>query len=613
MSSEAVTVPSSAKSVTEGGGSGPDMPGGETAEREVPLSVLTFLAFIVGIVAGLGAIFFKFLIAVISNLAFYGTFSAQYDPNAFGPPSPWGPAIIAVPIIGGLIVVFLVRSFAPEAKGHGVPEVMYAIYHQSGNVRGIVAVVKSLASAISIGTGASVGREGPIIQIGASFGSTFARKLNMIRSQKIVLMSAGAGAGIAATFNTPLGGVLFASEVLLPEISTRSFLPVVVATATSTYGYRMVMGAESAFTVPFLTGDVRIDTVNVAEILISAMIGLALGVAAWAFVKLLAFSEDFFEEMPISPYLQSILGMTMVGLTGYGFFLASGHYHVLSVGYSTIQDIINGNNAAIILLLALFFGKLLATCVSLGAGASGGIFSPCLFMGATLGGAIAAAAHQLFPGVDISVPTFAMIGMAAMVGAATSAAMTAIVMIFEMTRDYNMILPLTLAVAIALGVRRAMVVSDIYTIKLRARGRPIPTDRSTNMVLIQPVTEIMNKNFRVLPESMTVAEALSEIDAMSTKVIVSDGQRISGFIRFGTLRDDMSKIGKETLGSISSAAFIIGAERSNLNEVISRMNRRDRAYAIIIKGNRGVPRPDEIVGIIDREEVALAVIKNHYG
>ncbi|MEZ5801363.1 MAG: chloride channel protein [Nitratireductor sp.] len=215
-----------------------------SGDREVTLPVLVFFAVVVGIVAALGAIAFKYMIAAIYNFSFYGIFSLELDPNAYGDPSP---GIILVPIIGGLIVVFLVRSFAPEAKGHGVPEVMFAIYHRDGNVRGIVSVVKAFASAISIGTGASVGREGPIIQIGSSFGSTFGRRLGLIRSQKIILLAAGAGAGIAATFNTPLGGVLFAVEVLLPEISPRSFLPVVAATATSTYAYRLIIGAEATF------------------------------------------------------------------------------------------------------------------------------------------------------------------------------------------------------------------------------------------------------------------------------------------------------------------------------------------------------------------------------
>ncbi|MCR4267117.1 chloride channel protein [Nitratireductor sp. ZSWI3] len=609
MSSEATAVLPADQSAPDGGGGEGEA---ETVERELSLPVLSLMALVVGIVAAFGAMLFKFLIAAIYNVSFYQKFSLDYDPNTFGGPSPLGPLVIVVPVIGGLIVVALVRAFAPEAKGHGVPEVMYAIYHKGGNVRGVVAVVKSLASAISIGTGASVGREGPIIQIGSSFGSTIARRLRLVRPQKITLLSAGAGAGIAATFNTPLGGVLFASEVLLPEISPRSFLPVVIATATSTYVYRLVMGGETAFIVETLN-QMHFETVNVHEIGLAVLTGVVMGVAAYVFVKLLAFMEDRFEEMPINPYVQNAIGMFAVGLMGYGFFLASGHYHVISVGYSTIQDILAGGNTSIVLLVALFIGKLLATTISLGAGASGGIFSPSLFMGGTLGAAIGAAGAMVFPDAGISVPTFAMIGMGAMVGGATSAVMTAIVMIFEMTRDYDIILPLVLAVALSIGIRRAFVIDDIYTIKLRNRGRPIPTNRTTNMFLVQPVAEIMNRDFHVLPGEMTVAEAVKQIDVTTAKLVVTDGQRISGFIRLGTLRADIEKLGKERLDELSSNAFIIAAERSNLNDVITRMSRRQRSYAIVIKANRGVPRPDEIVGIIDREEVAQSVIRNHYG
>ncbi len=585
-------------------------------EREVPTALLTAMALLVGVVAGFGAIFFKLMIAIITNLSFYGVLSSQYDPNAYGPPSPWGPYIIAVPIIGGLIVVFLVRQFAPEAKGHGVPEVMYAIYHHAGNVRGVVAVVKSLASAIAIGTGASIGREGPIIQIGSSFGSTFARQLRLVRSQKIILLSAGAGAGIAATFNTPLGGVLFASEVLLPEISTRTFLPVVVATATSTYVYRFVMGAESAFNVPFLRDMVHIQTVNGTEIILSAIIGVVLGVAAWAFVKLLAFTEDFFEAMPISPYLQSVIGMGSVGLLGYLFLLTTGHYQIMGVGYATIQFIIDccrdNANLGIVFLVVLFFGKLLATCVSLGAGSSGGIFSPSLFMGATLGAAIAGVGAMLFPHLDISVPTFAMIGMAAMVGAATSAAMTAIVMIFEMTRDYNMILPLTLACALALGVRRALVTSDVYTIKLRGRGTAIPTDRTTNMFLVQSVMQVMSKRFEVLPSTMKVTDALDTVSMRVTHVLVSDGTRLAGFVRFADIPYNPSRRDEQTLADIMSKEFVLASEKNNLNDLVTRMNRRKRYYGIVIKENRGVPRGEDVLGVIARAELANAVVINHY-
>ncbi|MBO0662341.1 chloride channel protein [Jiella sp. MQZ9-1] len=581
-------------------------------EREVTLKVMLVLSLIVGIVAGLGAIFFKFLIALIYNFAFYGVFSFRLDPNAYGPPSSFGAGIILIPVIGGLIVVWLVRQFAPEAKGHGVPEVMFAIYHQNGNIRGVVAAVKSLASAISIGTGASVGREGPIIQIGSSFGSTFARMLRLVQHQKITLLSAGAGAGIAATFNTPLGGVLFASEVLLPEVSARTFLPVVVATATSTYVYRAVMGVESAFLVPF-DGLAQGHLVNGAELLVAALLGVLMGLASWLFIKLLAKAEDVFEESGINPYLQNIIGMFAVGLLGYAFMLFTGHYHVYSVGYSTIQDVLNGGMTTAWLLLILFAGKLIATCLSLGSGASGGIFSPSLFMGATLGGAVGLFGEALLPGSGISPQTFAIIGMGSMVGGATSAAMTAIVMIFEMTRDYEIILPLVISVAIAIGVRRALTTADIYTIKLRHRGKPIPTDRTTNMFLVRQASEVMYKDFVVLPGSMTVTEALKQVEVHKTRVVTTDGTRITGYVRFGTIPYQADRFARQTLADIASSEFIIATNANNLNTVVTRMNRRNRTYAIVVREARGLPRPEDIVGIIGREEIANALVRNHYG
>ncbi|SJZ48565.1 chloride channel protein [Consotaella salsifontis] len=579
--------------------------------REVKLPMMLVLSLIVGIIAGLGAIVFKYLIALIYNFSFYGVVSPFLDTNSFGPPSPWGAAIILVPVLGGLIVVYLVETYAPEARGHGVPEVMYAIYHKGGNVRGVVAVIKSVASAISIGTGASVGREGPFIQIGSSFGSTFGRLLGLVQHQKITLLSAGAGAGMAATFNTPLGGMLFASEILLPEVSTRTFLPVVVATATSTYTYRYAMGAASAFVVPLQ--DMGLEPVNLAELVVAGILGAIMGVAAWIFIRALAKAETVFEDSKLNPYLQNVIGMTIVGITGYVFLLASGQYHVLSAGYATIQAVLNGEHMGVALLLLLFVGKLVATCFSLGSGASGGIFSPCLFMGATLGGAIGLIGNQLLPGFNLSPEIFAIIGMGAMVGSATSAGMTAIVMIFEMTRDYQIILPLVLAVAVALGVRRALIVADIYTIKLRNRGKPIPVDRTTNMFLVQPVTDVMARDFKVLPASMTVVEALKEVDPEHTRVVLSDGNRIIGFVRFLTIPYHADRYAGQTLGEIGETEFIIAGQNSILNTVMTRMSRRQRSYAIVVKDVRGVPRPEDIVGVIGREEIARAVVRNHYG
>ncbi|MCB1489390.1 MAG: chloride channel protein, partial [Bauldia sp.] len=403
----------------------------EGEDRTLSFPALVGFAFVIGVVAALGAVVFRAMISAVHNLFFLGTFSFSYDANYFDGPSPWGPAIILAPVIGGLIVVWLVKTFAPEAKGHGVPEVMYAVYHNNGNVRGIVAIVKSIASAISIGSGASVGREGPIIQIGASFGSTIARMMSLARWQKITLLSAGAGAGIAATFNTPLGGVMFAVELLLPEVSNRTFLPVVVATTAATSIGRVVFGLDPAFSLPeaAMPGDRPITFLLLAGF---ALLGTGAGVASWAFIRFLAFCEDFFPKLPGNAYTQNIVGMLTIGLLFYAFQLVTGEPHTASVGYATIQQILNGGIGAIGLLVALFIGKIFATSVSLGAGASGGVFSPSLFIGATLGASFGAIGLAIFPDAGFSVIEFAVVGMGAVVGGATGASMTAIVMIFEM-------------------------------------------------------------------------------------------------------------------------------------------------------------------------------------
>ena len=218
--------------------------------QRIGLVRLSLLAFVVGIVTGFGAVVFRALIGLIHNIAFLGSFSMIYDASVFTPPSPWGAFVILVPVLGGVLVTFLITNFAPEARGHGVPEVMDAIYYKEGIIRPVVAVIKSLASALSIGTGAAVGREGPIIQIGASLGSTLGQIIRMAPWQRITLVAAGAGAGIAATFNTPIGGVMFAIELMMPELSARTFLPVALATGAATFIGRSFSACTRRSTFP---------------------------------------------------------------------------------------------------------------------------------------------------------------------------------------------------------------------------------------------------------------------------------------------------------------------------------------------------------------------------
>src|ERR1700719_2321166 len=381
-------------------------PAGE--QKRVSLLTLCGLALVIGIMTGFGAVAFRALIALVHNLFYNGKLSIVFDANVSEGPSRFGDLVFFSPIVGGLIVVYIVKRFAPEAKGHGVPEVMDAVFYKHGNIRGTVALVKALASALSIGSGAAVGREGPIIQIGSALGSAFSQLIGLSTSQKITLLSAGAGAGIAATFNTPLGGVLFALEILLPEVSNRTFLPVVVATGAATTIGRILIGPDPAFAVP----DVQFSlagSLAITEILSFVLLGLLCGVAAWAFIRLLVFMEDGFPNLPGNDYTQNIIGMSIIGLMMVGLTRVFGHSYVDGVGYSVIQSIFDQKMTAVGLLALLFLLKMVATTVSLGCGASGGIFSSSLYLGATLGAAFAAAIGLLLPHAGLAAPSAAII------------------------------------------------------------------------------------------------------------------------------------------------------------------------------------------------------------
>ena len=577
-------------------------------ERTMGLLALSLLAIGVGVVTGIGAVGFRALIGLIHNIFYFGRLSAVYDANVLEPASPWGPGIVLVPVIGGLAVTFLVLKFAPEARGHGVPEVMDAIFYREGRIRPVVAVVKSLASALSIGTGAAVGREGPIIQIGASLGSTLGQLIRMDTWQRITLVAAGAGAGIAATFNTPLGGVMFAVELMMPEVSVRTFLPVALATGTATFVGWWFLGVYPAFDVPARLFRSEAPT-SLNALLLCALLGALCGVAATAFIRGLYVTERLFERAR-NPYLRHALGMSIIGIMMYAFFLGSRHYRIDGVGYSTIQEILVGGLAAAPFLALLFAGKLIATSFSLGSGSSGGIFSPSLFMGATIGGAFGAAAESLLALPNMTVPAFAMVGMAAMVGGGTGAAMTAIVMIFEMTRNYDIVMPMIVAVAVSIGVRRMLSEENIYTIKLAGRKHFIPKAMHANMFLVRQAREVMEKDFQLLPRSTGFDEFLRMPERGGTlrHIVVTDGDRIAGTLRVNTsLRHGLE--GAYTgvsLGSVASETFTVAHENDIMFDVIHRFWRKNASMIVVVRGT-GIPRAAAVVGVITKEHIADSV------
>ena len=574
------------------------------------LARLSVLGVLVGLITGAGAVLFRDLIGLLHNLAFEGRFAIAYDANLFTPPSPWGPFIILIPVVGALCVTFLTVNFAPEAKGHGVPEVMDAIYYQEGVIRPIVAIIKSLASAISIGTGAAVGREGPIIQIGSSLASTLGQIFPMPAWQRITLVAAGAGAGIAATFNTPIGGVMFAVELMLPEVSARTFLPVALATGAATFVGRMFFGWHPAFDVP---ANLLVDQpATPTALLIYALLGALAGLAATAFIRGIETADELFDRIG-NPYLRHAIGMLSIGVLIYVLQRSAGHYFVEGVGYATIEAILRGGLTVPVLLLTLFVAKLYATSVSLGSGASGGIFSPSLFMGATLGASLGAAASTIAPQAGVDVTAAAIVGMAAVVGGGTGAAMTAVTMIFEMTRDYGLVMPSIIAVALAIGVRRLLSRESIYTAKLTGRRHFIPEALHANMFLVRHANQVMERDVILAPAETDFGDFLrvAEHAGKMKHVVVTKDGRIAGCLRVNmALRPGVE--GAYTgvkLGDVAHRNFVLAGEEDIVFDIVTRMARRRAVMAIIASGARR-PRAEHVVGVLSREHLGDSVIES---
>jgi CIC family chloride channel protein len=475
---------------------GPENSPLDEPEAQRSLLLMSLLAVATGIIAGTGAWAFRMMIGLVHNVLFLGDPSFHYDANVHTPASPWGWGVILVPVAGSVVVAWLVKNFAPEAKGHGVPEVMDAIYYNEGRIRPRVAVVKSIASAISIGSGGSVGREGPIVQIGSAFGSTLGQIIRMPAGDRITLIAAGSGAGIAATFNAPLGGVAFALELLLVSISARTLLVVAVTSVVAILISHQLLGTHPSFYIPALEVPdfASFQPVALAQFL---MLGGLMGVLSVVFIRGLYWMEDVFDAIPGNYYSRHALGMLCVGIMIYLLFRFTGQYYEEGVGYATVMDVLQGVLNDPWFLLLLLGLKLLATWLSLGSGASGGVFSPALFVGATGGALFGHLCHALIPGLQVSLPAFAIAGMAGMIAGSTGAVLTGIIMIMEMTQDHRVMLPLILTTAVAYAIRRALMDEDIYTMKLVARGHVVPVGFRRPSVAGVRVRDLMDRDMSV--------------------------------------------------------------------------------------------------------------------
>ena len=451
---------------------------------------MVIVAVLIGLFGGLGAVAIQWLIKLFKKL-FWGDWDVtlQYlDTVHLG----WK---IAIPVIGSAIVGLVVYYFSKEAKGHGVPEVMEAIALRDGKIRPRVVLAKLFASSVYIGAGGSVGREGPVIQIGSSIGSAFGQLLRVNPRRTKTFVACGAASGIAAAFNAPVAGALFSVEIILGDFGVAQFSPIVISSVIATVVSRHFLGDFPAFEVP------AYHLVSPVELIPYAILGVLAGAVALLFTRTLYRLEDFFDGMKLNGVLKTMIGGLIIG--GMGVFVP----HIYGVGYDTMNAALLGHLSWLTMLL-LIFAKVFATSVSLGSGGSGGVFAPSLFLGTMTGGFFGALVHMIIPEYSASSGAYSLVGMGAVVAGATHAPITAILMIFEMTNDYKIILPLMISSIIATVFTTKMSRESIYTLKLLRKGIDLFAGRDVNLLRHHKVSDLMRRDENIVQQSTSLPDLL---------------------------------------------------------------------------------------------------------
>jgi len=560
---------------------------------ELPESaVIIMTALLVGVGAGLGAYIFRRLIDLIFRVSFVNiaSFLAPISPFQY----------ILIPAVGGLIVGVLIYKYAQEAKGHGVPEVMEAVALRGGRIRPVVAVVKALASSVCIGTGGSVGREGPIAQIGSALGSTLGQLLNLSDERIRNLVACGAAGGIAATFNAPIAGAIFSLEVILGQFHATYFGAVVISAVTADVIAQSLEGNLRAFTVPEYT------LVSGWELIFYALLGVIAALASVFFTRSLYATEDLFDKFHMPEYVKPALGGAILGIVGILTYKSDDLPRIFGIGYESI-NVALANNFTLQITLALLLLKMLATMITLGSGGSGGVFAPSLFMGAMLGATFGQAVNALFPTITAPAGAYALVGMAAFFGGAAHAPVTAILILFEMTGDYQIILPLMLTTVISTLISRLLSKDSIYTLKLSRRGVNLEQGQDIDVMQGVKVHEIMTTDIDYVPPDLPIsdlAEVFTETHHHGLPVC-DDAGNLLGIVTIQDLEVALSEPSLEVRKVIDIASteeVLVAYPEESVWEALRRLSVRDVGRLPVLE-NRGSRR---LIGLIRRNDIVRA-------
>ncbi len=560
--------------------------------------MVSLLAALIGIMAGIIAYLLYNLIGLFTNIFFYHRVSFAFVSARENHLGLW---VIVTPVIGGIIVGIMARYGSDKIRGHGIPEAMEAVLVNRSRIAPKVAILKPISAAIAIGTGGPFGAEGPIIQTGGAVGSLVGQAMHTTAAERKVLLACGAAAGMAATFSTPIAGVILAIELLLFEFKSRSFIPLVIASTLATSVHFRLMGRGPMFQVGVL------DFGLPHALPFYLALGVLCGAAALGFSNALYWVEDQFEKLPIHDMWWPAIGALGLGIIGY--FVP----RVLGVGYDTISDILNAKMLLGTLLAVMIF-KSAALVISLGSGTSGGLLAPMFMASAAMGSVFAIVVDKIWPAANLAPGAFALVAMGAVFGAASRAAFTFIIFAFEITRDYNSVLPLMLVTVIADAIAVRYAKNSIMTEKLARRGLHIHQDYEPDVFQQVTVGEVMAKEFDTVPVDMPVGELADRITKHDPAVthhqgvfIVDKEGRLAGII---TRADIMHALEGDPTGSMTvlkagSSNPIVTYPNEVLYDAVARMLRSNIGRLPVASWEE----PGKPVGYLGRSQVMAARLK----
>ncbi|MEW6665688.1 MAG: chloride channel protein [Thermodesulfobacteriota bacterium] len=553
------------------------------------LAVMGILAVIVGLASSLGTIAFLKLIQLIQFVS-YGSGRSLLDTVAR---IPWYWRIV-VPALGGLLVGLCVYLVARKYKGHGVAEVLEAVALRKGVIKGKVVLLETVAAALTIGTGGSAGIVGPIVQLGSGVGSVAGQIPRLSGGRIRTLVGCGAAAGIATAFNAPIAGVMFALEVILGDFGIATFSPIVISSVAATAVSRHFLGDHPAILVP------AYKLVSAWELPLYVLLGISCALVAVAFTKLFYWVGDRFEDFSFPSFFKPLVGGSIIGITGLYF------PHILGNGYPTI-DLVLIEKISLGAILALMILKILSTSITIGSGGSGGTFAPALFIGAMAGAGFGGIAHHVFPEVTASQGAYSIVGMAALVAGITHAPLTGILMLFEMTGNYTIILPLMISCITASVLSGRLQKESMYTLKLFRKGVNIHAGKEVNVLRSIRVGEVMNPEVETVQEGMSLRKLSEKIahSKYNTFPVVDREGNLTGILSFLDYHEVIFEDGLRDLvvtGELATRRVVTVSTDDSLLTALQRISSKDYSILPVVDAQN----PTSIKGILTRRDIISA-------